>query len=254
MEITAQQAGTTPRHMEITARHSKIIAPLPEIITRQARIAGQHSEVNVRHWATLNYKTLRLKISLCSIELCRDWFSVYRKLGGMEKFVVIVFPNGLQGQIWAAILRSQNLSVIWESPDVALPQILKTLHEQQALPDLLILDTRLHHLQPYRLCRWCQRQRFATQILLVNGAQPQILPAERQWARAQAAADLLPRIAKQALVSGAASNLQHVLDILGARSCNQRAMVKALLRMGLGMPTQRSRSKTSRVLKAHSYQ
>ncbi|MGD1858809.1 MAG: hypothetical protein ACFB0E_02425 [Leptolyngbyaceae cyanobacterium] len=172
----------------------------------------------------------------------------------MEKLVVIVFPNGLQGQIWAAILRSQNLSVIWESPDVVLPQILKNLHERQALPDLLILDTRLHHLQPYRLCRWRQRHRLDTQILLVNGAQLQIIPAERQWALTQAAVDLLPRISKQALVSGAATNLRHVLDVLNVRSCNQQAMVRALLRMGLGMPAQRSHPKVSRVLKAHSYQ
>ena len=93
----------------------------------------------------------------------------------MEKFVVIVFPNGLQGQIWSTILRSQQLSVIWESPDVLLPHTLKALQQQQTLPDLLILDTRLHHLQPLHLCRWSQKHNLNVEILLVNGMQSHIL-------------------------------------------------------------------------------
>jgi CheY-like chemotaxis protein len=154
----------------------------------------------------------------------------------MEKFVVIVFPNGLQGQIWSAILRSQKLSVIWESPDVPLPHILKDLHQQQELPDLLIIDTRLHHLQPLQLCRWCRRHRIDINILLVNGFQPTILKTERQWAVAQGAIDLLPRITQHSLVSGAAKNLQRTLDILEIASCNQEALIRSLLSMGLNMP------------------
>mgnify|MGYP001794009321 FL=1 len=151
----------------------------------------------------------------------------------VEKFVVMVFPNGLQGQIWSAILRSQNLSVLWESPDVSLPKALKALHHKRALPDLIVVDTRLHHLQPLQLCRWQQKHHLATKILLVNGVQPHIVNAERQWALTQGAADLLPRICKNTLVSGASANLRRVLDVLEITSCDHHTLIKALLRLGL---------------------
>lgn len=149
----------------------------------------------------------------------------------MEKFVVIVFPNGLQGQIWSTILRSQHLSVIWESPDVLLPHTLKTLQQQQTLPDLLIVDTRLHHLQPLHLCRWSQKHDLDVEILLVNGMQAHILAAERKWALSQGAADLLPRICQKSLISGAATNLRKVLDLLGILHYDQHALIRSLLRI-----------------------
>lgn len=158
----------------------------------------------------------------------------------MEKFVVIVFPNGVQGRIWSTILRSQEASVIWESPDISLPQTLKGLHQKHSLPDLLILDTRLHHLQPLHLCRWRQKYGLDTQILLVNGSQPHILAAERRWARSQGAADLLPRICRQSLISGAATNLRRTLDILKIVPFDQQAFVRGLLKMGLDSSLNRS--------------
>ncbi len=150
-----------------------------------------------------------------------------------EKFVVIVFPHGLQGRIWATILRSQSLSVIWESPDVVLPRTLKTLHERGSVPDLLIIDTRLRHLQPFHICRWCQTHCPELNVLLVNGAQPRIVPTERQWAMAQGAADLLPRIRQNALISNAAANLRRALDLLDILPLDQQAFISTLLKMGL---------------------
>ena len=149
----------------------------------------------------------------------------------MEKFVVIVFPNGLQGQIWSTMLRSQRLSVIWESPDVLLPHTLKALQQQQTLPDLLILDTRLHHLQPLHLCRWSQKHNLNVEILLVNGMQSHILAAERKWALSQGAADLLPRICQKSLISGAATNLRKALDLLEVLHYDQHALIRSLLRI-----------------------
>ena len=171
----------------------------------------------------------------------------------MEKFIVIVFPNGLQGQLWSTILRSQNLSVIWESPDVPLPGILKDLHRKRLLPDLLIVDTRLHHLQPLHLCRWCRRHGIDLKILLVNGIQPRILTGEKQWALAQGAVDLLPRITQHSLLSGSTKNLHQVLDVLEVSSCDQPALVRALLSMGLSMPFQYDHQSTNSDLEAPSY-
>ncbi len=142
-----------------------------------------------------------------------------------QKFVVIVFPSGLQGRIWSTILRSQNCGVIWESPDVPLPETLQSLHQQGGLPDLLIIDIRLYRLQPWHLCRWCRQHNLDTKVLLVNGAQPRILATERQWALAQGAADLLPRICRDSLMSGAAANLRRALDVLNIEPFSQQSFI-----------------------------
>lgn len=150
-----------------------------------------------------------------------------------KKFIVIVFPTGLQGRIWSTILRSQMFGVIWESPDVPLPRTLQSLHRRGSLPDLLIVDTRLHHLQPLHLCRWCQQNNLNIKILLVNGHQPHILASERQWAITQGAADLLPRVCREALISTASANLRRTLDLLKIQPFDQHAFVTSLLQMGL---------------------
>lgn len=151
-----------------------------------------------------------------------------------QKFVIILFPLGLQGKIWTTILRSQNLSVIWESPDVALIDTLQQLQAQgQPLPDLLLVDTRLRGLNPYALCRWCRTHCPGLKVMLVNGAQDHVLPAERQWAASQGAVDLLPCLRRDSLISNAISGIREVLDVLGGEPLNQRALVSALLRVGI---------------------
>ncbi|MBD0334507.1 MAG: response regulator [Cyanobacteria bacterium Co-bin13] len=152
-----------------------------------------------------------------------------------QKFVIIVFPLGLQGKIWTTILRSQNLSVIWESPDVHIVETLQQLHRQgRPLPDLLMLDTRLRGLNPYALCRWCRHHCPQTKIVLVNGAQSQILPSEQQWARCQGAADLLPCFQRDSLISSAVTGLRLVLDLLGGLPLDQGSLVSTLLKLGFG--------------------
>lgn len=157
-----------------------------------------------------------------------------------QKFVVIVFPLGLQGKIWATVLRSQGISVIWESHDVSLPQTLTTLKRQDGLPDLLIVDTRLHNLQPYHLVRWTRDYCSELGVVLVNGAQTDIAPAERQWALLQGASDLLPRFKSASLVSSAVANLRKVLDLLNTMPLHQRSLVTALLKLGVGPRSQQA--------------
>jgi CheY-like chemotaxis protein len=152
-----------------------------------------------------------------------------------QKFVIIVFPLGLQGKIWTTILRSQNVSVIWESPDVHIVETLQQLHRQgRPLPDLLIIDTRLRGLNPYALCRWCRHHCPTINVVLINGAQSHILPSEQQWARCQGAADLLPRFQRDSLISSAITSLRQVLDLLGGLPLDQRALVSTLLKLGFG--------------------
>ncbi|MFM7424713.1 MAG: response regulator, partial [Elainella sp.] len=72
-----------------------------------------------------------------------------------QKFVLMIQPMSRQGAIWQSILRSQNLSVIWEHPDVSLVDSFKHLKAANVpLPDLLLVDTRVQTVNAFSLCRW----------------------------------------------------------------------------------------------------
>ena len=156
-----------------------------------------------------------------------------------RKFVIIVFPMGFQGKLWSTILRSQNLSVIWESADVPIVETLKMMKSQvSSLPDMLILDTRLRSIRPYFLCRWCQHHVPDVKVVLVNGGQQQIMPPERQWAICQGAADLLPCFRRESVISRAVMSLRQIHHLLGDLPLDQRQLVSSLLKIGLGPPVQ----------------
>jgi CheY-like chemotaxis protein len=151
------------------------------------------------------------------------------------KFVLMVQPMSHQGAIWQAILRSQSISVIWESPDVDLLNSFSRLKSANvALPDLLLIDTRVQKFNPYAICRWCSKHHSELRILLVNGAQKEITPSEREWAIAQGAVDLLPRLQRDRLMSGAVDRIKRVLEILEAPTFDSKALVSALLKISRG--------------------
>lgn len=142
----------------------------------------------------------------------------------------MVQPMSLQGIIWQAVLRSQQLSVLWEAADVDLQDSLNHLTATEvALPDLLLIDTRIQTFNAYAFCRWCREHHPQLKIVLVNGAQKEIIPAEREWAIYQGAADLLPRFRKDLLVSGAVSRIRRILDVLEGAPMNQGALIAALI-------------------------
>ena len=151
-------------------------------------------------------------------------------MGDSSKFVLMLFPPGLQGAVWQIGLRSQRLCVMWESVDVNLADSLNHLKTTGvALPDLLLIDTRLQGLQPYRICRWCHQYSPQIKVLLVNGAQLQVTDAERQWAIYQGAADLLPQLDRQRLISMAIRNVKRVLELVEGPKLDCKALVSALL-------------------------
>ncbi|NJR65425.1 MAG: response regulator [Leptolyngbyaceae cyanobacterium CRU_2_3] len=148
------------------------------------------------------------------------------------KFVLMVQPTSHQGSIWQAILRSQQISVIWESPDVDLSNSLGRLKKSgYALPDLLLIDTRVQKFNPYAICRWSRKNCPGLKILLVNGAQRTITPSEREWAILQGAMDLLPRLQRDRLMSGAVDRVKRVLELLDSPTFNSKALVSALLKL-----------------------
>lgn len=147
-----------------------------------------------------------------------------------RKFALIIQPMTRQGAIWQAILRSQQISVIWESPDVDLIDSLKHLQTARVpLPDLLLIDTRLQTLNPYAICRWRLKHCPEVKIVLINGAQKEITPSEREWALYQGASDLLPRFQRDRLMSGAVSRVRRILDLLDCPTLDSGALVAALI-------------------------
>ncbi|MCU0526010.1 MAG: hypothetical protein MUF72_14400 [Elainella sp. Prado103] len=146
------------------------------------------------------------------------------------KFVLMIQPMSRQGAIWQVILRSQNISVLWEHPDVNLAESFQHLKNAKVpLPDLLLLDTRIQTLNAYSLCRWCRDYYPEIKIVLVNGAQKEVGPSERQWAIFQGAAELFPRFQRDRLVSGAVTRVRRILDLLDYPTLDSGSLVNALL-------------------------
>jgi CheY-like chemotaxis protein len=151
-------------------------------------------------------------------------------MGAHSKFILMVQPVGLQGAIWQAMLRSQEISVTWESPDVNLPESFKHLAAAKIrLPDLLMLDTRLQKLNPYHFCRWSKRNYPTLKIVLLNGAQSHVTDSEREWAIYQGAAELFPRFQQEKIFSGGIEKIKRVLELLGQEQLDHTAVVTALL-------------------------
>jgi hypothetical protein len=147
------------------------------------------------------------------------------------KLVLMVQPVGRQGLIWQTILRSQGISVIWESADVNIPTSITYLQSAgAALPDLLLIDTRVQPINPYGICRWCHKHCPEVKVVLVNGAQEQVTPSEQGWALCQGAADLLPRFRDDQMASSAYERAKRILDLLGQSSLDSGALVTALMR------------------------
>jgi CheY-like chemotaxis protein len=147
-----------------------------------------------------------------------------------RKFVLMIQPMSRQGAIWQSILRSQNLSVIWEQPDVSLADSFKHLRLVKVpLPDLLLIDTRIQTVNAYSLCRWCRDHYPELHVVLVNGAQKEISPSEREWAIYQGASDLLPRFQRDRLVSGAVARIRRILELLDRPTLDSGALVNALM-------------------------
>lgn len=173
-------------------------------------------------------------MTLCSLTvqspLPDDRFANSTGVPVAPKFVLMVQPMNLQGAIWQAILRSQNLSVMWEAADVNLPATFS--HLQRAgvsLPDLLLLDTRVQTFNVYTFCRWCREHCPQVKIVLVNGSQEEITSSEREWAIYQGATELMPRFRRDTLISGAVSRIRRILDLLDCPTMNQGRLVSALL-------------------------
>ncbi len=149
-----------------------------------------------------------------------------------QKLVLMIQPLRLQGTIWQTVLKSQKVSVIWESPDTDLIDNLTQLHAAGlTLPDLLLIDIQIKGFQPYAFCRWCCNHHPGVKVILTNGVQHEISSPERQWAINQGAADLLPGFQREQLVTSVTAGIKRVLEALGDHPLDNGALISLLLAM-----------------------
>jgi CheY-like chemotaxis protein len=147
-----------------------------------------------------------------------------------QKLVLMVQETRIQGLIWQAVLRSQNLAVIWGSSDTNLANSLDQIKTAGlVLPDLLLIDMRIPKFNAYAFCRWCREHHPEIKILLTNVTQRQIAPSERKWAMNQGAADVLTGFQRDNLVNSVAIAVQRTLEILDEHPLDNNALISILL-------------------------
>jgi len=148
------------------------------------------------------------------------------------KLVLMIQPNRLQGLIWQTVLKSQKISAIQESPDSDLSSSLSELKQAGlTLPDLLLIDINNISFNPYSFCRSCREQHPEVQVVLTNSTQNLISPPERQWAINQGAADLLPGLQADNLVSSVAASTKRILEVMNYSRFDNAALISTLLKI-----------------------
>ncbi|MBW4518111.1 MAG: response regulator [Scytolyngbya sp. HA4215-MV1] len=149
-----------------------------------------------------------------------------------QKLVLMVQPTRLQGLIWQSVLKSQQISVIWETPDTNLIDNINLLKEAElTLPDLLLVDVKVPDFNPYEFCRWCRENHPSVKVVLTDVSVKEISRYERRWAIYQGAADLLPGFQRENLVSSVASSVKRVLEVMDSYPLNNGALISVLLSM-----------------------
>ena len=122
-----------------------------------------------------------------------------------KKAVLMVHIDQNQGQLWQTALETQQLEVTWESPTCDLVQYLEQC-DRQHLPHLLLMDMALKSpnsetLQSSSVCQWVKKQQADIKVVLFNPRQERIKEIEHSWAIRRGAADVLPRLSRDNLIS-----------------------------------------------------
>jgi hypothetical protein len=149
-----------------------------------------------------------------------------------QQFILMIQPNRFQGFVWKAMLKSQQIPVIWESPDTNLMDNLNQLKQAGLnLPSLLLIDICCLGDNPYAFCRWARDHHPEVKILLTNSSQFEVSSPEREWAKHQGAADLLPGFQPDNLVTAAATSIKRSLELLNFNGLNDGALISVLLKL-----------------------
>jgi len=150
-------------------------------------------------------------------------------MANLQKTVLMVQASERQKAIWYAALTSQTISVLQESANADLYQVVDQAKTVGELPDLLLLDTGITNLNPYKFCRFCYQQRLNLKIILTHGAQNEVTSAERRWAIYQKAQDLLPGLQQETLSEQAVARVSRVLEVLNCPPSKWELLAPVLL-------------------------
>lgn len=157
------------------------------------------------------------------------WNPSRSEMTDSQKLVLMIQPVKLQGLIWQAVLKSQGISVIWESPQVDFIDNVRQLKKAGlALPDALLVDVSIEGFNPYAFCRLCRDRYSEMQVILTNTARNEIHPSERQWAMHQGAADYLPAFQPDSLVTSVTHGVKSVLQAISSEPLENGALVSVL--------------------------
>jgi CheY-like chemotaxis protein len=146
------------------------------------------------------------------------------------KLVLMLQPSQFQGLVWQSVLRSQDVSVIWESPTVDLAASLSRLQSAGlTLPDLVLIDMQIPGFNAYSFCRWCAAQYPQITVVLTDSSHRPISSSERQWAIHQGATDILLGFQQENLLPDVIAATQRILSLLANQPLNRETLVAVLL-------------------------
>lgn len=122
-----------------------------------------------------------------------------------KKAVLMIHIDQEQGQLWQSALETQQLDVVWENVSLDLVQYLGKC-DRQALPALLLMDMAVKSpnsetLQSSTVCQWVSKNQLPTKVVLFNPRQDRIKDIEHSWALRRGAADVLPRLSRENLMT-----------------------------------------------------
>mgnify|MGYP002777723435 CR=1 FL=1 len=159
-------------------------------------------------------------------------------MASLQKIVLMTQALQRQGEIWHEMLTSQDVTVIWETIDADLVQVLTQMHSAGLpLPDLLLVDMGMRNLNPYTLCQTCRQTFPELNIILTVGEEKEVAAAERQWAIYQGAKDLLPGMQQNSLITGAIACLNRVLEVLELLPMRQDKLMPVLAALSVNNVT-----------------
>lgn len=150
-------------------------------------------------------------------------------MANLQKTVLMMQVSERQKAIWYAALTSQTISVLQESPNADLYQVIDQARNVGELPDLLLIDTGITNLNPYNFCRFCYKQRPNLKVILTNGDQNEVTSAEHRWAIYQKAQDLLPGLQQETPSEQAVARVSRVLEVLNCPPLKRELLAPLLL-------------------------
>lgn len=150
-------------------------------------------------------------------------------MANLQATVLIIQASELQKAIWSAALTSQKILVLQELTNIEVYQIINQTQDVKKLPDLLLIDVGVSHLNPYTFCRSCRDQDFNMKIILTSGAQNEVTSAERRWAIYQGSQDLLPGFQTETPLDEGIARVNRVLQVLGGLPLQREPLIPILL-------------------------